>query len=58
METIAVRAPYVVGVKVTLRVQLLPTATEFPQVWLSEKSPGLDPPRVALEMLSAALPVF
>ena len=41
-DIVAVRAPYDVGVKVTVSAQLPPAATEFPQVWLSEKSPEFD----------------
>ena len=47
-----------VGVKVTLRVQLAPTATLEPQLLVSAKSPLFIPVMVTLVMLSVALPVL
>ena len=54
MVTAPVRVPAAVGLKVTLRVQLAPTATLEPQVLVWEKSPLT----VMLVMLRTALPVF
>jgi hypothetical protein len=48
------REPVAVGVKVTLRVQLVLAATLEPQVLVWEKSPLT----VMLVMLRTALPVF
>ena len=45
MATEAARLPAELGVNVTLIVQLLPAATEAPQVLVSVKSPGLAPAR-------------
>ena len=58
MLTDAVRAPAAVGVKMTLMVQLEPTATKVPQVLVWTKSPLLVPVRVRLVMPRATLPVF
>jgi hypothetical protein len=56
--SVMVRAPVLVppavGLKVTLRVQLLPAATLAPQVFVWEKSPLA----VMLVMLRTTLPVF
>jgi hypothetical protein len=46
------RAPGAVGVKVTVTVQLLPAASELPQVFVCEKSPVA----TMLESVSAAVP--
>ena len=54
MVTAPVRVPAAVGLKVTLRVQLAPTATLEPQVLVWEKSPLT----VMLVMRRVALPVF
>jgi hypothetical protein len=54
MVTAPVLVPAAVGLKVTLRVQLAPTATLEPQMLVWEKLPLT----VMLVMLSAALPVL
>jgi hypothetical protein len=54
----AVRVPVVVGVNVTLIVQLPPTPTELPQVVVSGKSPGLAPVTTKLVMPRSVLPLF
>jgi hypothetical protein len=53
---VAVSEPTTVGVKVTLRVQLAPSATLAPQALVSAKSPLFVPAMVTLVMLSVALP--
>ena len=54
---VAVRLPAVVGVNVTLTVQLAFTASEVPHVSLGiAKSPGSVPPICTLLMVKAALP--
>jgi hypothetical protein len=53
-----VSEPTTVGVKVTLRVQLAPSATLAPQLLVSAKSPLFVPAMVTLVMLSVALPVL
>ena len=55
-ESEAARPPPAEGVKVTLIVQLAPTATELPQLLVSEKSPPLAPVSVRPVTLKAALP--
>ncbi len=52
---VAVSAPVVVGVKVTLIVQFAPAATLVPQLLVWAKSPGLVPVTAMLVMLSAVL---
>ena len=54
MLTTPVLAPEVVGLKVTLRVQLAPAARLEPQVWVCEKSPLT----VTLVIVRVAFPVF
>ena len=56
--TVADRAPVVVGVNVTLMVQLVPAASVEPQPFVCEKSPGFDPARAMLEIFSVADPVL
>ena len=56
--TLAVLVPDAVGLKVTLIAQVVPAATEPPQVLLWAKSPLLVPVTAMLLMLSAALPVL
>jgi hypothetical protein len=56
--TAALRAPVAVGVNVTLILQMAPTATLVPQVFVWLKSPLFAPVIVMLLMLSAAVPVF
>jgi hypothetical protein len=56
--TAAVRVPLVVGLKVTLIVQLAPAATELPQVLVCAKSPGFIPASAMLVRVKAALPVL
>ena len=46
------------GLNVTLIVQLLPAATELPQVFVWVKSPGLVPVTAMLVMLSVPVPVL
>ena len=58
MLTEAVRLPLAAGVNVTLIVQLLPAATELPQVLVCAKSLALVPVSARLVMLKAALPVL
>jgi hypothetical protein len=55
-ETEAVRVPLAEGVKVTLIVQLVPAATELPQVLVRAKSLALAPVSAMLVILNAALP--
>ena len=54
-ETVAVRVPVAVGVKVTLIVQLLFPEIPVPQVLVSEKSPALVPLMVMLVIFNAFL---
>jgi hypothetical protein len=54
MVTAPVRVPVAVGVNVTLIVQLPPTATKLPQVFVCPKSPLA----AILEMLSDEIPMF
>ena len=58
MLTVAVRIPRAVGVNFTTIVQLAFCANELPQLFVSEKSPGLAPTRLMLLMVKLALPVF
>ena len=58
MLTEAVRPPVVVGVNVTVIVQLPPAATEPPHVFVSPKSPALVPVSWMLVMVKAAFPVL
>jgi hypothetical protein len=55
---VAVRVPGPVGVNVILMVQLPPAATELPQVFVSEKSPGLVPVAWMPVMVKAVVPVL
>lgn len=55
---LAERAPAAVGVKLTVMVQLVLTATLEPQVLVCEKSPGLVPMKAMPDMVSAAVPVL
>jgi hypothetical protein len=56
--TAADSAPIKEGVKVTLIVQLLPAATELPQVLVLEKSPLLAPVTEMLVKVKLTLPVL
>src|SRR5450631_932274 len=56
--SVAFFAPTVVGLNVTLIVQLAPEASEAPQVVAFENCPGLAPVIVGLERASVAAPVF
>jgi hypothetical protein len=56
--TVALRVPIAIGVKVTLIVQLAPTATELPHVLVCAKSPALAPVMAMLLMLNVVLPVL
>jgi len=58
MLRVAVRAPLATGVNKTAMVQLLPAATEDPQVSTSEKSPGSVPAKAIPETVKVALPVL
>ena len=61
METVALRLPLVVGVKVTLMVQFDPAASVLDpvgQVVVWAKSPALVPARLMLLMVRAALPLL
>src|ERR1700674_5026931 len=61
IETLAVRLPVAVGVKVALIVQLAPTASVLGligQPLLGVKSPGLVPPTLTLPMVSDAVPLL
>jgi hypothetical protein len=53
---VAARLPLVVGVKVTLMVQLAAAATELPQVLVCPKSPGLAPVIAIPVIVSGAFP--
>ena len=50
------RLPVLVGVKVTLIVQLEPAATLDPQLLVCAKSPALLPPTVTLVIVRGAAP--
>lgn len=54
----AARLPVAPGVKLTLKLQLAPAATELPHVFVSAKSPALAPLTVTLVTLRAALPLL
>ena len=56
MVTVPARVPVVVGVKLTLIVQLAPAATEDPQV--PEPAKAKSPPIVRLLIVSVAFPVL
>src|SRR5437879_10739133 len=58
MFMVAERFPLAVGVKVTLKVQLAPTATVVPQSLVCAKSPGFGPAMAMLVMTNVAPPVF
>src|SRR5437868_4651428 len=61
METVALRLPLAVGVKVTLMVQLDPAVSVLGligQVLVWAKSPGLVPARLMLLMVRSAVPLF
>jgi hypothetical protein len=55
---VAVADPTVVGLNTRLILQLAPTATELPQVFVCEKGCGLRDERAMPVMESAILPVF
>jgi hypothetical protein len=57
-ETVACREPEAIGVNVTLIVQLVASASELPQLFVWEKSPGFAPVMVILVMVKVALPVL
>jgi hypothetical protein len=57
MVSEAAQLPLAAGVKVTLIAQLLPAATELPQLLVWAKSPALAPESAMLVMPKAALPV-
>lgn len=56
--TVALRLPVALGVNFKVNVQLLPAATDKPQVLLWLKSPGLAPPKVIPVIFSALVPTF
>ena len=58
MLTEAVRIPLVVGVKITLTVQLPPAAREVPHVLLCTKSFGFVPAVAMVAILKVVLPLF
>ena len=58
MLTEAVRVPPVVGVKITLMVQLPPAARDVPHVLLCAKSLGFVPAIAMLVILKVALPLL
>jgi hypothetical protein len=58
IETVALRAPEAVGVKVIVKVQLAEGATLDPHVFVWEKSPGLVPVNAILVILSVAVPTL
>src|ERR1051326_218729 len=58
MVRVAERVPLAEGVKVTLKVQLAPAATELPHVLVSAKSDALAPEIATEVTVSAAPPVF
>ena len=58
MVTDAVRAPFVVGLKVTLMVQPAPTAMVAPQLLVCEKSPLLVPVTAMLVLVRDAVPLL
>jgi hypothetical protein len=51
-------APFDVGLKTTLIVQEFPTATDVPQVLVSENCPVFAPVSLTLVIGSASVPVF
>jgi hypothetical protein len=55
---LAAAAPMAVGVNTTLMAQLAPTATEDPQVEVSEYCRACAPARPMLVICSASVPVF
>jgi len=55
---VAVKLATDAGLKVTLIEQLVPAASDVPQLLVSEKSPGLAPPMVMPPMVRAAFPVL
>ena len=57
-ERVAVRVPVAVGLKVTLIVQLVPTANVVPQVVVCPKSPGFVPVNDVVTPVSVAVPTF
>ena len=58
MFMVAERFPLAVGVKVTLKVQLAPSATVVPQSLVCAKSAGFVPAMAILVMTNVAWPVF
>jgi len=54
----AVRLPVALGVNVTLILHIPPTATDIPQVLVSEKSPKFAPPTVIPVMFNTAVPLL
>ena len=58
MARAALRVPDAVGLKVTLMLQLAPTAIELPQVVVREKSPAFVPVIAIAVIVNVAVPVF
>jgi hypothetical protein len=58
MVTVAARAPTTVGVKTPLIVQLPPTATLDPQVFVTVKEDAPEPETVMLDIARGAVPVL
>jgi len=58
IDTLALRAPVLVGLNLSVIVQLFPASTDVPQLLLSMKSPGLLPPRVIPLIARVVLPTL
>ena len=58
MVSVALRAPFFVGLNVTLIVHLAPAARFAPQVVVRAKSPAFVPPMAILLMVNGAVPVL
>jgi hypothetical protein len=57
-ERLACRELAAVGLKITLIVQLVASASALPQLFVCEKSPGFDPVMAMLVIVKVALPVL
>lgn len=58
IDSVALRGPPAVGLKVIVRAQLEPTATLAPQLFVSAKSRGFCPAIPRLAILSTPVPVL
>jgi hypothetical protein len=56
--SVVVRVPDAVGLNVTLMLQLAPSESMVPQVWVCAKSPAFFPPMLILVMFNVAVPLF